>query len=182
VYTFTRPFQTFAAFGEAGPDLAKAFGAAESGRLLGLLQASVTSESSSIYVYRPDLSRPWPTLETPPEAVLFLDITVRGGKEEEFEGYVKKLMEAVNAKSPDQQWQMRQRLFGPGNAPVYRVVVVFPKWTALDRPPMPQPELLRQQFGAAEATRLEAIATDSIQGVNERLNRVRNDLARPPGT
>jgi hypothetical protein len=182
VYSFTRPFQSFAALSDARPDLNKAFGAAEGARLLGLLQASVEGESSAIYVARPDLSRPRPEpgIQGTPEAVLFVDITVKSGKEEAFEGYAKKIVEASNAKATDQYWQIRQRMFGPGQLPVYRVVVVFAKWTELDRPGMPMSERLKQQFGAAEAERLEAIANDSIQGVNERLNRVRADLARPP--
>jgi hypothetical protein len=117
---------------------------------------------------------------TPPEAVLFLDITVRGGKEQAFEGYMKKVIEAVTAVSPTQYWQTRQRTFGPGQNPVYRVVVTFPKWTALDTPPMPLPAQLAKHFGAAEGEKLVAIATDSIQGVNQRLNRTRPDLSRPP--
>jgi hypothetical protein len=180
VYTFNRPFRSFAAFGEQGPNLAETLGAAEMSRLMGLLQQSAGNESTSIYVARPDLSRPGPAQQATPEAVLYMDITVRAGKQEAFEGYVKKVVEAVAAVSPTQYWQMRQRTFGPGQNPVYRVVVTFPKWTALDTPPMPLPAQLAKHFGAAEAEKLAAIAADSIQGVNERLNRTRPDLSRPP--
>ena len=184
VYSFSRPFGSFAALGEAGPDLAKVYGAAESARLLGLLQASTTNESTTIYVARPDLSRPAPAVAgaaaAAPVAVLFVDLAVRPGKEQSFEEYVKKLIVAVNAKSPTQYWTMRQRSFGPGNTPGYRVVVTFQKWADLDTPPKPMQQTLVEQYGATEGARLEALSNDAVQGVTQRLNRVRADLGRPP--
>jgi hypothetical protein len=116
VYTFSRSYGSFAALGEAGPDLAKVYGAAESARLLGLLQASAANESTSIYVARPDLSRP------PPAPVA-------------------------------------------GAAAAAPVAVL---------------QTMVEQYGAAEAARLEAVSNDAVQGVTQRLNRVRADLGRPP--
>lgn len=182
IYTFTRPFQSFAAFGDAFPDLAKAYGAEEGARLMGLLQSSAVSESSSIYMLRQDLSRPWPQLQGSPAAVLFIDIEVRPGKELVFEDYAKKLVEATNATAPNEHWQMRQRMFGEGGSAMYRVVVVFPEWANLDMQPAPIQERISEHFGATEAYRLEAGMTDAIEGVTQRLNRARPDLARPPGT
>lgn len=185
VYTFSRSYGSFAALGEAGPDLAKVYGAAESARLLGLLQASAANESTSIYVARPDLSRPPPApvagaAAAAPVAVLFIDLAVRPGKEQSFEEYTKKLIVAINAKSPNQYWLMRQRAFGPGNTPGYRVIVTFQKWADLDTPPKPMQQTMVEQYGAAEAARLEAVSNDAVQGVTQRLNRVRADLGRPP--
>jgi hypothetical protein len=185
VYTFSRPYGSFAALGEAAPDLVKVYGAAESARLLGLLQASAANESTTIYVARPDLSRPPPAAAAgaaaaAPVAVLFIDLAVRPGKEQSFEEYTKKLIAAVSAKSPNQYWQMRQRTFGPGNTAGYRVVVTFQKWADLDTPPKPMQQTMVEQYGAAEAARLEAVSNDAVQGVTQRLNRVRADLGRPP--
>jgi len=186
VYTFTRSFGSFAAFGDAGPDLTKAYGAPESARLLGLLQASAVNESTSIYVARPDLSRPPPAAAAgaaaaaAPVAVLFVDFAVRPGKEQGFEEYTKKLIVAANAKTPNMYWIMRQRAFGPGNTPGYRVIVTFQKWADLDTPPKPQQQTMLEQYGAAEAARLEGVANDAVQGATQRLNRVRGDLGRPP--
>jgi len=165
---------------EAGPALVEVYGAEEGGRLLGLLQASAASMSTSIYVERPDLSRPAPEAETPPAAVLYIDITVSIGGERRFEDYARKVIEATNAKAPDAYWLMRQRLFGPGNANNYRVIVLMPQWADIDTPNKPIPQRMQEHFGAAEAERLDAALGDAIQGINQRVNRVRTDLARPP--
>ena len=187
VYTFSRPFATWAGeFGQAASDpLVKAYGDQEAARLLGLLAASAANESTAFYVARPDLSRPRPaTAGAPaatPAAVEYLDLNVKLGKEQQFEGYVKKLVEATNKTAPNAYWEMRQRQFGPGNAALYRVVLTYATWADLDRPPEKSlQQRLTEQFGAAEGERLQALATDALQGMNSRLNRVRNDLARPP--
>jgi hypothetical protein len=39
---------------------------------------------------------------------------------------------------------------------------------------------MEEHFGAEEAVRLETAGLATVQGINERLNRVRSDLARPP--
>jgi hypothetical protein len=75
---------------------------------------------------------------------------------------------------------MRQRMFGPGNAAGYRVVVTFAQWADLDVEPKPIPQRMEEHFGAEEAARLATAGLATIQGINERLNRVRSDLARPP--
>jgi hypothetical protein len=188
VYTFTRPFASWAGeFGQAASDpLVKAYGDQEAARLVGLLAASTANESTAIYVARPDLSRPRPapaagSPAATPVAVEFLDLNVKLGKEQQFEGYVKKLIEATNKAAPNAYWEMRQRQFGPGNAAAYRVVLTFPTWADLDKPPeKPLQQRLTEQFGAAEGERLQALATDALQGENSRLNRVRPDLGRPP--
>jgi hypothetical protein len=190
VYTFSRPFGTWAGeFGQAPSDpLVKAYGEQEAARLAGLLAASVASESTAIYVARPDLSRPRPPAAAgapaaTPVAVEFLDLNVKLGKEQQFEGYVKKLIEATNKAAPNAYWEMRQRQFGPGNAAGYRVVLTFAAWADLDKPPEKSLlQRLTEQFGAAEGERLQGLAMDALQGENSRLNRVRSDLARPPTT
>jgi len=187
VYTFTRPFGTWAGeFGQAASDpLIKAYGEQEAARLAGLLAASVANESTAFYVARPDLSRPRPpaaagAAAATPVAVEYLDLNVKLGKEQQFEGYVKKLIEATNKTAPSAFWEMRQRQFGPGNAAGYRVVLTFATWADLDTPAKPLQQRLTEQFGAAEGERLQGLATDALQGMNSRLNRVRIDLERPP--
>lgn len=182
VYTINIPFGTWAEFGPADDTnpLVAAYGQEEATRLLGALQTSVASNVTTIYVARPDLSRPPPEGQGTPVAVLFIDLTVRLGMEQQFEEYVGKIIEATNATAPNAHWLMRQRMFGPGNAPGYRVVVTFQQWADLDAPEKPLPQRLREHFGAEEGARLETLGTAAVQGVNERLNRVRSDLARPP--
>ena len=187
VYTFTRPFATWAGeFGQAASDpLIKAYGDQEAARLLGLLAASAANESTAFYVGRPDLSRPRPPVAAgspaaTPVAVEYLDLNVKLGKEQQFEGYVKKLIEATNKAAPNAYWEMRQRQFGPGNAAGYRVVLTYATWADLDKPEKPLQQRLTEQFGGAEGERLQGLATDALQGVNSRLNRVRTDLERPP--
>jgi len=180
-YVFTRPFGSFAALEGAGPELNEVYGEEEAGRLLGLLQASAASMSTTIYVERPDLSRPWPELEGTPAAVLYIDLNVRFGMEEQFEAYAGKVKEATDATAPNAFWLMRQRVFGPGtNNGAYRVVVVFPQWTDLDTPAKPIPDRMREHFGAEESARLQTEIGDALQAVRENLYRVRADLARPP--
>lgn len=145
-----------------------------------MLEAAVESITTTVYVARPDLSRPAPESDTTPVAVLYIDLNVRLGMERQFEDYAKKVIEATNAVAPNAYWQMRQRMFGPGNAAGYRVVVTFQQWADLDVEPKPIPQRMVEHFGADEAARLEESGLASIQGINERLNRVRSDLARPP--
>lgn len=183
IYTINVPFDTWAEFGpppESGDPLAKAFGEQEARRILGLLRDAEESSTTTIYVARPDLSRPPPDSDATPVAVLYIDINVRLGMEQQFEDYTKKLVEATNATAPTAYWQMRQRMFGPGNAAGYRVVVTFQQWADLDAAGKPLEQRMREHFGTAEAARLEALGIGAIQGINERLNRVRSDLARPP--
>jgi hypothetical protein len=183
IYTINVPFDTWAAFGPppaSGDPLVAAFGQEEAGRILGLLRDAEESTTTTIYVARADLSRPPPDSDATPVAVLYVDLNVRLGMEQQFEDYAKKVVEATNATAPTAYWQMRQRMFGPGNAPGYRVVVTFQQWAELDTESKPIPQRMREHFGADEATRLEALGLAAIQGINERLNRVRNDLALPP--
>jgi hypothetical protein len=184
VYTFTREFGTWTEFGQDAPEpLVAAYGEQEAGRLLGLLQSSVACESTTIYVARPDLSRPAPAnaaSTATPVAVRYIDVNVKLGKEQQFESYMKKVIEATNATAPNAFFQTRQRMFGPGNSSGYRVDVEFQKWSDLDTPDKPPPQRLTEHFGAAEGERLEALGNDSITGFSRRLNRVRADLGRPP--
>jgi hypothetical protein len=183
IYTVNVPFATWAEFGPppaGGDPLFTAYGEDEARRILGLLESSVESTTTTVYVARPDLSRPPPESDATPVAVLYIDLNVRLGMERQFEDYAKKVIEATNAVEPNAYWQMRQRMFGPGNAAGYRVVVIFQQWADLDVEPKPIPQRMEEHFGADEAARLEESGLASIQGINERLNRVREDLARPP--
>jgi hypothetical protein len=180
-YVFTRPFGSFAALEDAGPDLTEVYGAEEAQRLLGLLAASAASMSTTIYADRPDLSRPWPALEGTPAAVLYIDLNVRVGMEAAFEDYVHKVVEATDATAPEAFWLMRQRVFGPGTANgAYRVAVVFPEWSDLDAQEKPIPQRMREHFGAEEGDRLEATVPEFLVNIRETLHRVRTDLAREP--
>ena len=183
VYTINVPFDTWAEFGpppSSGDPLVSAYGEEEARRILSLLRDAEAGATTTIYVARPDLSRPAPAAEATPVAVLYLDVNVRLGMEQQFEDYAKKLIEATNATEPRAYWQMRERLFGLGNAAGYRAVVTFQQWSELDSPTKPLPQRLREHFGAEEGERVAAAGLAAIQGVNERLNRVRSDLARPP--
>ena len=183
IYTINVPFDTWAEFGpppSSGDPLVAAYGEEEARRILGSLRDAEAGTSTAIYVARPDLSRPPPATEQTPVAVLYLDVNVRLGMEQQFEEYAKKLIAATNATDPRAYWQMRERLFGPGNAAGYRAVVVFQQWADLDAPTKPLPQRLREHFGAEEGERVAAAGLAAIQGVTERLNRVRSDLARPP--
>jgi len=183
IYTINIPFATWAEFGPppaGGDPLFTAFGEEEARRVIGLLGTAVESIATTIYVARPDLSRPPPESDATPVAVLYIDLNVRLGMEQQFEDYAKKIIEATNATAPTAYWAMRQRMFGPGNAAGYRVVVTFQQWADLDVEPKPLPQRLQEHFGVEEGARLETLGLGAIQGVNERLNRVRSDLARPP--
>jgi hypothetical protein len=183
IYTVNVPFATWAEFGPppaGGDPLFAAFGEAEARRILGLLESSVESTTTTVYVARPDLSRPAPESDATPVAVLYVDLTVRLGMEPQFEEYVKQVIEATNAAEPNAYWQMRQRMFGPGNTTGYRVVVTFQQWADLDAEVKPIPQRMEEHFGAEEGARLMTAGLGTIQGINERLNRVREDLARPP--
>ncbi|HEY7673238.1 MAG TPA: hypothetical protein VIC71_13570 [Gammaproteobacteria bacterium] len=183
IYTVNVPFATFAEFGPPpadGDPMVKAYGEDEARRILDLLEDSVESITTTIYVGRPDLSRPPPESDTTPVAVLYIDLTVRLGMEQPFEDYVKQIIEATNATAPTAYWAMRQRMFGPGNTAGYRVVVTFQQWADLDAEPKPIPQRMEEHFGAEEGARLMTAGLGAVQGINERLNRVRSDLARPP--
>jgi hypothetical protein len=186
VYFFTVPFATWAGeFGQNAPNpLIAAYGEQEAAKVLGLLAASTESETTAIYAARPDLSRPRPQATSgqaaTPVAVEYVDLNVKIGKEQEFEGYVKKLIEATNKAEPTAYWQMRQRAFGPGNTPSYRAVVQFLTWADLDKQGKSLQQRLTEAFGAAEGEKIQGLASDALQGVNQRLARVRIDLERPP--
>jgi hypothetical protein len=183
IYTINVPFATWAEFGpppSSGDPLVAAYGQEEAGRILGLLRDAEASNSTTIYVARADLSRPPPDSDATPVAVLYIDLNVRLGMEQQFEDYVKKIIEATNATAPNASWQMRERLYGPGNAAGYRVVVTFQQWADLDVQAKPIPQRLQEHFGAEEGARVTEAGLAAIQGINERVNRVRSDLARPP--
>jgi quinol monooxygenase YgiN len=183
IYTINVPFATWAEFGPPPADgnpLVAAYGQEEANRILGLLREAEQSVTTTIYVARADLSRPAPESDATPVAVLYIDLNVRLGMEQQFEDYAKQVIEATNATEPNAYWQMRQRMFGPGNAAGYRVVVTFAQWADLDVEPKPIPQRMEEHFGAEEAARLATAGLATIQGINERLNRVRSDLARPP--
>jgi len=187
VYVFTVPFATWTGqFGQEAPNpLIAAYGEQEAAKALGLLAASAESETTAIYVARPDLSRPRPQATggqpaATPVAVEYVDLNVKIGKEQQFEGYVKKLIEATNKAEPTAYWQMRQRTFGPGNTPGYRAVVQYLTWADLDKQNKPFQQRLTEAFGAADAEKIQGLAADALQGRNQRLARVRVDLERPP--
>ena len=183
IYTINVPFATWAEFGPppaSGDPLVAAYGEEEAGRILGMLADAEESNTTTIFVARADLSRPAPESDVTPVAVLYIDLNVRLGMEQQFEDYVKQVIEATNAAEPNAYWQMRQRMFGPGNAAGYRVVVTFAQWAELDVQLKSIPQRMQEHFGAEEAARLEELGIGAIQGINERLNRVRSDLARPP--
>ena len=54
--------------------------------------------------------------------------------ERQFEDYAKKVIEATNAVEPNAYWQMRQRMFGPGNAAGYRYRNAWRSTSALTKP------------------------------------------------
>jgi hypothetical protein len=183
IYTINVPFATWAEFGPppANPNpLVAAYGEEEAGRILGMLRDAEEGSTTTIYTARSDLSRPPPESDATPVAVLYIDLNVRLGMEQQFETYAKQVIEATNATAPNAYWQMRQRTFGPGIAAGYRVVVTYPQWADLDVEPKPIPQRLQEHFGAEQAARMAEAGLASIQGINERVNRVRSDLARPP--
>lgn len=183
IYTINVPFDTWAEFGPppaSGNPLIAAYGQEEAQRILGMLSDAQEGSTTTVYVARPDLSRPPPESDATPVAVLYIDLNVRLGMEQPFESYAKQIIEATNATEPNAYWQMRQRMFGPGNAAGYRVVVIFWQWADLDVQLKSIPQRMQEHFGAEEAARLEQAGLAAILGINQRLNRVREDLARPP--
>jgi hypothetical protein len=177
-YSFARPFGSFSALADEGPDLMKVYGPDEARRLMGVFQAAVSGMATAIYTARPDLSRPGPQSQTAPVAVLFIDVTVRPNREADFEDLAKKVVEASDATAPEAHWNMFAPLFGGGST--YRVVVDVPSWNFLDKPPKPIEQRLREHFGEGEAQRLNELMTAVVDHVDQSLNRVRPELARPP--
>ena len=178
-YTFTRQFGNWAEFeNPANGFMVEAYDEAERARIVGLYNDSVESVSSSAYIARPDLSRGGGPVIPEPAAVIYLDIKVHQGMGPRFEAVVRKVVEATATAAPDLYWITLATSFGV--AGTYRFVTVVDEWEDLNTPPKPVPQRLIEHFGAAEGSRLAQEAASVIESINQKLRRVRRDLARPP--
>jgi hypothetical protein len=155
-----------------------AFGPEAAAGLMDALAPNVTSVRSAVWVHRPDLSRPPAERDTPPPLLHTILMTTKPGAAHEFEEYATKVGEAAREQNWPNHWDTYAPLVGAGTD----YGIVLPRWSyeELDTPAQTIPDLLEEQFGRREATRLLEIASDTILSMESSLNTIRPDLSRQP--
>ena len=143
------------------------------------IQNSFLSMSTARYVARPDLSRQPatpPPPNTPPDAVIMLDIEVAPGRNADFEAYARQVIEATDATAPNLYWNMVSPVFGTNN---YLVSVFIQEWEMLDTPAKSIVQRVVEHFGERRGGQLVENANEFVVSVKTDLFRTRPDLSRP---
>ncbi len=177
-YAFHRPISSWAEVETpAGAILSEVYEDQEVERLLALYNSSAARIHTAAYLDRPDLSRAAPPM---PDvvAVNYLDIGIHQGMNQQFEEFVRHLVEASEATAPSAYWEMRAPSFGARNA--YRVVVAFSEWADADVVQKPIPQRLAEHYGEVRGAQILEEGNAAIESFRSSLRRTRGDLARPP--
>jgi len=173
-YAFGSEFGSFGELAIQRRLFAEVYEPEEVERLVGLIQKSVKSTNNFIVVQRLDLSNPAPDSDTPPEIVLSIGIEVDRNKIEQFEDYLKSVVEATKATDPATTWTTYQP--GLGARGLWSVRVGM-KWTDLDSQPKPILQRLVEHFGSRKGEKIFASGQDAINNLESNVERVRIDLS-----
>lgn len=174
LYTFAQPFDSYAELAEQRNVLVEAFGEEEAAKTFALLGESVESLSSFIAIPRPDLGIAGPEMDTPPEIVLSITITVKQGRTADLETYMGKVIEATRAVSPDLYWDtFSYGIGGPANTYGIRI---NQNWADLDTEGKSIPMRLNEHFGKRNGERIQAEGQDAIEDISFVVRRIRADL------
>ncbi len=176
-YTFNGQLKGWADLGNAGPQLANAFGQKEADRLEGLASASIASMKTAFYRTHVDLSvLPPQQMPKPPAAVIYFAITLKPGMEQQYMEGSRKTREASLAVTPDSHYVVQMPEFGADSV---RVIGLVQSWDDLEATPGPQQRVI-QHFGADEGGKIVAKINDTVANLAMELDRTRPDLSYQP--
>jgi hypothetical protein len=177
-YLFASNFASFANLPTSGGPLVEAYGEAGAREVLALWRDSVLTSTSSTRVLRPDLSAvAEDTGDGPASHIYFELVTVRPGKNEAFEEWARRFSEATRKVMPGITYFGYEPLIGANNVYSFAAPVANP--AEIDGWSMPLYERVERACGKRERDRLAALAEASVVSVENRLDVVRPDLARP---
>lgn len=177
-YAFASQFKSFGDLAVQRQLLAEVYDAEEVERLVGLIQKSVVSSRSFVVIQRDDLSIP-ASNDSAPEIVLSISIDVDRNKTDQFVEYLKNLVEATKATTPDVTWTTFQP--GLGARGIWGVRISM-KWADLDTQNMPIPERLIKHFGNRRGEKIFASGQDAINSLEYNVDRIRLDLSHITST
>ncbi len=176
-YTFNGALNGWSDLGNAGPQLAKAFGQKEADRLEGLVNGSVDSIKTVFYRTHPDLSvLPPQQMPKPPAAVMYFSIMLKPGMEQQYLDGSQKTREASLAVTPNSYYVLQMPEIGARSV---RVIGLVQKWEDLEANPGPQQRVI-QHFGADEGGKIVAMINDTVANLTVQLDRTRPDLSYQP--
>jgi hypothetical protein len=173
LYAFAAPFRSYADLGNNENPLAAVYKGEELAAIGATFQDSVTDIDSYVIIPRPDLSIPGPERKVPPEVLLLISVTIKNDKGEEYAEFLKKLVEATKATSPDAYWNAFQPGFGSG--PVWRFGIAM-NWADLGQPGKSVPQRIMEHFGKRNGEKINAMSTDAVESIEFVVSRVRPDL------
>lgn len=176
-YTLNVAMSGWADMANPGPQLEKAFGKDEAARLGGLAAASVESLDRAFYTSQPDLSNPPAEGNSAPAAVVFFDIALKPGMEQQYVAAARKTNEASKAVLPNAHYIVMMPGMG---AKGVRVVGIVQSWSDLDKPIMNPGERVIKHFGQDQGNRIVAQANGAISNITATLHRTRPDLSYRP--
>jgi hypothetical protein len=178
-YIFAAPFAMFAELANDRQILAEAYGPEELAKISELFQKTVVSTESYIVIPRPDLgiSAPDPTAAS--EITLSIAIKLRMGKEEQYQEYLKKLVEATRATSPETYWSTYQP--GPGAKGIW-AVRINTSWAEFDVQGKSIPQRLNEHFGERAGKKIYDEGNASIENIEYTISRFRLDLSHAGST
>lgn len=174
VYAFASPFASFTDLAAQRNVLAEAYDEEEVARLISLVQKSVVKTRTFIVIPRPDLGIPGPESDAPPEITLSLSITVKPDMADEFQDYMKKLIEATKATDEGTYWSTFQPGIGAGRVWAVRIATT---WQNLDTPAKPIPQRLTEHFGNRAGEEIYQVGQDTIENIEVAIERYRADLS-----
>ncbi len=157
------------------PLLVQAFGDEEAGRIVAMFAESVKGTAVQAFIPRADLSR---TRELDSfEVVWTVLITVKPGMADQYEEYLKQVVEATTQADPGRFWFTYAPSAGAAN--VYRIAIPM-NWTDLDRRGLPIAERLEKAFGERRAAAIMEQGRSATEHVESLLTIARPDLSYVP--
>lgn len=155
--------------------VAEAFGEEEAARVAAQFDGAVAETRAETFVPRQDLSR---SMELGPfEIVLVIRVEVVNGRQQAFEDFIHKLVEATDKVAPDQTWFGYAPGIGAGTT--YRFAIPM-NWADLDDPGLSIPERLTKHFGEEEAAAILAANVENTVEVGNAITVNRPDLSVQP--
>lgn len=178
MYTFALPHASFASM---EPDfrnvLVEAFGKVEADKILKTIEGKVKSVNWAVWVQRKDLSPDQPDTS---QSTVYLQgfASIKPRRAAQYEGFLKKLVEATNAVAPDEDYMMYSPSFGAPNT--YVVGVSINGYADLDQPSENLLARLEKHFGKREAGKIWDRGAEVTEDLGWYIVRNRPDLSYTP--
>jgi hypothetical protein len=177
VYEFATEVESFTMFSDQSDIVMEAFGAEEAMKIGEMARISIADVESFTVIQRPDLGIAGPEMDGPPEASIAYRISLKPGMEEEWEAWMRTLIDVTKQTAPDAYWTSFWGGLGLPNAFAIRVNM---KWADMDNPVMPIPQRLAEVHGDRKAKRMYKDAIGMVESIETYVSRFRTDLSHMP--